>query len=43
VAAGSLKVFALPVMSLAVAAVGRGRYGCCTLMLHVVNQSGEMI
>jgi hypothetical protein len=40
VAAGSLKVFVLPVMSLA---VRRGRYGCCTLVLHVVNHSGEMI
>jgi hypothetical protein len=41
-AAGSLKLFALPVMSLAVAG-GRSRYGRCTLMLHGVSHSGEMI
>jgi hypothetical protein len=40
VAARSLKVFALPVMSLA---AGRGRYGCCTLMLQVLHHSGEMV
>jgi hypothetical protein len=35
-----MKVFALWMMSLT---VGQGRYGCCTLVLHVVNHSCYMI
>jgi hypothetical protein len=43
VAARSLKVFVLPVMSLTVAGGRSGRYGCCAFVLRVVDLGGELI